>query len=50
MVSWGTSGDPAPLLSPGDATPGVLCPILGSLVQERHGAPGAGSVEGNKDY
>ncbi|KAJ7395815.1 rna-directed dna polymerase from mobile element jockey-like [Pitangus sulphuratus] len=24
---------------------GVLCPVLGSLVKERHGAPGAGPVE-----
>lgn len=33
--------DPTPLLSPGEATSGVLCPVLGSSVQEGQGAPGA---------
>ncbi|KAJ7395873.1 rna-directed dna polymerase from mobile element jockey-like [Pitangus sulphuratus] len=42
-------GEPASLLSPGEATSGVLCPVLGSSVQERYGAPGAGPVEGDKD-
>ncbi|RMC13120.1 hypothetical protein DUI87_10651 [Hirundo rustica rustica] len=42
-------GDPAPLLSPGDATSEVLCPVLGSSGQERYGAPGVGPAEGNKD-
>ncbi|KAJ7420627.1 hypothetical protein WISP_47589 [Willisornis vidua] len=34
-------GDPAPLLSPSEAASGVLCPVLGTSGQERHGAPGA---------
>ncbi|KAJ7425034.1 rna-directed dna polymerase from mobile element jockey-like [Pitangus sulphuratus] len=42
-------GDLAPLLSHGDAASAVLCPLLGSSVQERHGAPGVGPAEGNKD-
>ncbi|KAJ7423435.1 rna-directed dna polymerase from mobile element jockey-like [Pitangus sulphuratus] len=41
--------DPYPLLSPGEATSGVLCPVLGSLGQERHGAPGDSPAESNKD-
>ncbi|KAF4803263.1 hypothetical protein TURU_018725 [Turdus rufiventris] len=45
-------GDLAPLLSPGEAISGMLCPVLCCVqfsIQERHGAPGAGPAEGNKD-
>lgn len=41
--------DPAPLVSPSEATPGVLCPFLGFPGHERHGAPGAGPAEGDKE-
>ncbi|KAJ7399981.1 rna-directed dna polymerase from mobile element jockey-like [Pitangus sulphuratus] len=41
--------DPGPLLSSTEATSGVLCPVLGSSVQERHGLPGLGAEGGNKD-
>ncbi|KAF4803046.1 hypothetical protein TURU_020133 [Turdus rufiventris] len=37
--------DPTPLLNPGEASPGGLCPVLGSSGQERHGAAGVGSTE-----
>ena len=39
-------GDRPSLLSPGETTPGVLCPVLGSPVQEGHGATGASLEEG----
>ena len=42
-------GDPSPLFSTGEATSGVLCPSLGSSVQERHGATGASPAQGHKD-
>lgn len=38
-----------PQFSPGEATPGVLCPVLGSLVHEGHRATGQSSVEGYED-
>lgn len=42
-------GDPAPLLSCGEVSPGVLHPVLGSLVQEGHGTAEASPEEGYED-
>ena len=42
-------GDPPPLLCPGQASPGVLYPVLSSLAEKRQGSPGESPVEGHKD-
>ncbi|RMC04466.1 hypothetical protein DUI87_18911 [Hirundo rustica rustica] len=41
--------DPPALLGPGEATSGVLCPVLGSSIPERQGAPGECPAKGHKD-
>lgn len=41
--------DPALLLSLGEASPGVLCPALGSPLKEGHGAPATSPAESYED-
>ena len=42
-------GDPPPLLCPGQASPGVLYPVLSSLAEKRQGSPGESPAVGHKD-
>ncbi|PKU38750.1 rna-directed dna polymerase from mobile element jockey-like [Limosa lapponica baueri] len=42
-----SAGDCPPVLSTGEATPGVLCPVLGTSIQGRYQGTGAGAEEGN---
>ena len=39
---------PAPVLGIGEASPRVLCSVLGTSVQEGHGGTGAGPEKGNE--
>jgi len=46
----GEGEDSAALLCSGDTQPSVLCPALGSPVQDRHGTAEAGPEEGHENY
>lgn len=38
-----------PQVSPGEATAAVLCPVLGSPVQQKYGAAGESQAEGHEE-
>lgn len=42
-------GDPSSLLSTGEAHLGIMGPVLGSRVQEKHGETGESPVKDHKD-
>lgn len=46
---WPAGKDPPPLLCRSEATSGVPCPVLGSLVQERQGISRESLAEGHRD-
>lgn len=46
---WANRGDPSFLLSPGESTPGALCPGLGSPAQERQRCTEESPVKSHKD-
>ncbi|PKU48007.1 nadh dehydrogenase [Limosa lapponica baueri] len=48
-VQWFKGGYPPHLLCPGEAPSGVLCPVLGSLVQEGQGTAAEGTAKGYED-
>jgi len=49
VLSAGQGGDLSPLFSTGEAITAVLCPVLGSTVQERHGHTEDSPVRGHQD-
>jgi len=48
VVSRTRGSDPAPVVSIGEASPQVLCSVLGTSVQKGHGDAGAGPKKGNQ--
>jgi len=59
MVSWGAlktqgqqseGGESPPLLCPGEAKSGVLCPVWGSSIQKRQDSPRRSPTKSPKDY